>query len=227
MLLPFYGEVGPLPLGTLPTGHGPVIGFTPDCDPVGVPETGAVGLEGEFEFEDPAVVFELFDAVVPAVLTQGLAGTTGVAGFCVVPAAPVAGVGAAPVGEGVSAVPLGGATLSVPSPAALVVIGVGGPIGLVGGVMLGLAGAAGAVGVGAGAVGVATLGMVDCVGVAVVIGVVGIVVGVVGVVVGAVGAGVAARVRCAAAQLAQLIRTINRISRFCMRFSSLNRHHRL
>jgi hypothetical protein len=52
----------------------------------------------------------------------------------------------------------------VPSPAALVVIGVGGPIGLVGGVIMGFVGAGAAVGVGAGAVGRVAPGAVVCAG---------------------------------------------------------------
>ena len=71
--------------------------------------------------------------------------------------------------------------LSVPSPAALVVMGVGGPIGFVGAVIVGFAGAGAVFGVGGGAVGIE---VVVWGGVAVVVG---------AVVVG--GGGVAARVR--------------------------------
>ena len=71
--------------------------------------------------------------------------------------------------------------LSAPSPAALVVIGVGGPIGFVGGVIVGFVGVGAALGLGAGAVGTV---VVVCGGVAVVVGAVV-----------ADGGGVAARVR--------------------------------
>ena len=100
--------------------------------------------------------------------------------------------------------------LSVPSPAALVVMGVGGPIGFVGGVIVGLAGAGAVFGVGAGAVGIEVVGG----GVAVVVG---------AVVVGGGGGGVAARVRWAAAQLPTVRRAISATSRFVIRFSLARR----
>jgi len=82
----------------------------------------------------------------------------------------------------------------------LVVIGVGGPIGLVGGVIPELGVAGGVFGAGAGAVGMV---VVVWGGVAVVVG---------AVVVG--GGGVAARVRWATTQPAQVRRAIRRISLF-------------
>lgn len=100
----------------------------------------------------------------------------------------------------------GGGVVCVPSPPALVVIGVGGPIVLVGGVIVGFA--AGATpGVGAGDVGVvACAGAVVCGGGAAV-----------------AGGGAAAR-RCAAAQVAQLRIAMSRAVRFVIRISS--RHSR-
>ena len=88
----------------------------------------------------------------------------------------------------------------------MVVIGVGGPIGLVGGVMFGFAGGVLVFAVAAGAVGVAAFGAVVCAG--------GIVVAVGGG--GGGAAGTAVRVCCAANQLAQLRIAISRISRFAM-----------
>jgi hypothetical protein len=108
---------------------------------------------------------------------------------------------------------VGGGVLSVPSPAALVVIGVGGPIGLVGGVMFEFAGGVLVFVVGAGAVGIVAFGAVVCVGG------VGVAVAVGGG--GGGAAGAAVRVRCAATQLAQVRIAISRISRFAMGFSSL------
>lgn len=89
----------------------------------------------------------------------------------------------------------------------MVVMGVGGPIGFVGGVIVRFAGTGAVFGAGAGAVGIE---VVVCGGVAVLVG---------AVVAG--GEGVAARVRCAAAQLAKVTRAIKAISRFVMRASLL------
>jgi hypothetical protein len=109
-------------------------------------------------------VFELFAAVAPETLTHGGTGAGGRPGLTgwPLPGTGVCGVGvgASPLGVGVSALLVGGGVLSVPSPAALVVIGVGGPIGLVGGVMFGFAGGVLVFAVGAGAVGLAAFGAV-------------------------------------------------------------------
>lgn len=152
-----------------------------------VPGFGAVGLG-----------VELPDGIVPGVGTHGpFAGTgTGVVDGAL-PGVPGSGVDV-----GVPGVVCGGGVLWVPSPAALVVIGVGGPIGFVGGVIVGLVGVCVPLGVAAGAVGV-----VVCCGAVVVVGAVG----------GA--GGVAARVRCAAAQLPQPSNVISRISCFDMGFA--------
>src|SRR3954469_7408575 len=183
-----------LPLGTVPTGHGPVIGSTPVCCDVGSP--GAAGVEPEdgFAFEDPAGALAGFGAVVPVALTHGLTGATGVPGFprCAFPDAPVAGVGTAPVGAGLSALALGGVAPGVSSPAAFVVIGVGGPMVFVGGVIPGAGGGVAAFGVGTVGLGAAAFGTVACLGAVVAAG--------------GGGAGVAVGVRWAATQLAQHIR---------------------
>jgi hypothetical protein len=142
---------------------------------------------------------EVFGGIAPGVWTHPpFPGGTGVVWF--------GGVGPGVAGAGVCGVLGAVCGVSVPSPAALVVIGVGGPIGFVGGVIFGLLGAGVAFGAGAGAVGTELL---VCGGVAVVVGA-----GVVG------GGGVAARVRCATAQLARVRRAIRAISRFVMGFSS-------
>lgn len=87
----------------------------------------------------------------------------------------------------------------------MVVMGVGGPMGFVGGVIVGFAGAGAAFGAGAGAVGIE---VVVWGGVAVVVG---------AVVVG--GGGVAAGLRWAAAQLAKVRRAIKATSHFVMGIS--------
>ena len=100
-------------------------------------------------------------------------------------------------------------SLCVSSPAALVVIGVGGPIGFGGGVMLGFP--AGVFG-GAGEAGTVVFGTLVCAGDVVVVGgaaVVGDVVGVVGAV---------ARVRCAPAQVAKLKMAMKTRNRLVIRF---------
>jgi hypothetical protein len=100
-----------------------------------------------------------------------------------------------------------GETLWLPSPAALVVIGVGGPIVVIGGVMVGVVGDVAVFGVGAAAEGTLALGTVPCAGVAVVVG--------------GTGVGVAALVCCAASHLVQLIRINSAKSRRAMGFSLL------
>lgn len=146
---------------------------------------------------------EVLGGIVPGVCTHvPLPCGTGVAWFGgTLPGAGEAGVEG--VGGGVWVV------VSVPSPAALVVIGVGGPIGLVGGIIVGFAGAGAALGAGTGAVGMVVFGAVVGAGA----------VGVVGA--GGGAGGVAARVRCAAAQSAEQRRTISGIRRFVMVISLL------
>ncbi|HWJ46364.1 MAG TPA: hypothetical protein VNS62_01850 [Candidatus Udaeobacter sp.] len=124
------------------------------------------------------------------------------------------GVGAGAVGVGVSALLVGGGTLCAPSPPALVVIGVGGPIGFVGGVMFGLAGGVLVFGAGGAAVGGAFGTVVRAAGAVVVAG-------------GAGGGTAGAAVRCAATQVAQLRIVISGISRFAMGFSSIEPNHSL
>jgi len=159
----YWAEGGVLALGTVPAGQAVPDGFVPGgfC---------GVLLFAAFVFEPfadavPAASVVAFTvspgAFPPAALTHGapvrfmlglLAGAFGVAAF-------VELVGAAFVGVGVSCVGAGGVV--VPSPAAFVVIGVGGPI-VDDGVVVEFVGSVAVVG----AVVVGTVDVEDCVGVA-------------------------------------------------------------
>lgn len=160
--------------------------IAPGLDPfvAGAPEVGGAVPVGEAVF-----VFSPSGVAGPVALTHGAPEAPG-AGGCALDGTAFVGSGAACVGAG------GGVVLS---PAALVVIGVGGPMVVGGGVIVELPGGVVVVDGGMGAVGVAG---------AVVVG------GVVGV---AVGGGGVERGLWAAAQLAQVNSNKNVIRRVVMR----------
>jgi hypothetical protein len=74
-LFAIYCGFGMLPLGTVPTGQGPVMGFTPGCTVVLV---GATGVDADGELGLPVFAFALFVAGAPDGLTQGATGAGGV-----------------------------------------------------------------------------------------------------------------------------------------------------
>ncbi|HXJ88903.1 MAG TPA: hypothetical protein VMS18_18950 [Candidatus Binatia bacterium] len=164
------GAVGFGGVGAEPNGPGFVPGF------------GAAGFAAE-----------LAGGMVPGAGTHGpllgLGAGAGVAGGAL---PGVSGAGAVDCGVGVV---WAGDELCVPPPAALVVIGVGGPIGFVGAVVVGAA-----FGVGAGAAGTEVLGA--WAGAVVVVGDAGC------------GGGVAGAVPWAATQPAQLTMAMSKVSRF-------------